>query len=88
MVYLARDIPVFVTYRVNGESGSALLIESTESMIINPRRACAARVSVVALCVCMYVCMCVSTHESYLPPHTLESQKSDTNRFCVIQGSF
>ena len=27
--------------------------------IINPRRACAARVTVVVLCVCMYVCMCV-----------------------------
>ena len=28
-------------------------------IIINPRRACAARVTVVVLCVCMYVCMCV-----------------------------
>ena len=35
------------------------------------------------LCVC--VCVCV---HSYLPPHTLESQKRDTNGFCVIQGSF
>ena len=25
-------------------------------IIINPRRACAARVTVVVLCVCMYVC--------------------------------
>ena len=35
-------------------------------IIINPRRACAERVTVVVLCVCMcmYVCMyvCVSTH--------------------------
>ena len=31
---LARDIPAFVMYCVNGESGSSLLIESTDSMII------------------------------------------------------
>ena len=47
--------------------------------------ACSARVTVFVLCVCMYVCMCV---HSYLPPHTLESQKRDTNGFCAIQGSF
>ena len=29
------------------------------NIVINPRRACAARVTVVVLCVCMYVCMCV-----------------------------
>ena len=34
IVYLARDIPAFVMYCVNGESGSSLLIESTDSMII------------------------------------------------------
>ena len=32
IVYLARDIPAFVMYCVNGESGSSLLIESTDSM--------------------------------------------------------
>ena len=31
IVYLARDIPAFVMYCVNGESGSSLLIESTDS---------------------------------------------------------
>ena len=35
IVYLARDIPPFVMYCVNGESGSSLLIESTDSMIYN-----------------------------------------------------
>ena len=32
--------------------------------IINPRRACAERVTVVVSCVCMYVCMyvCLSAH--------------------------
>ena len=33
IVYLARDIPAFVMYCVNGESRSSLLIESTDSMI-------------------------------------------------------
>ena len=33
-IYLARDIPAFVMYCVNGESGSSLLIDSTDSMIM------------------------------------------------------
>ena len=33
-------------------------------MVINRRRACAARVTVVVLCVCMYVCMSVRTRYS------------------------
>ena len=33
IVYLARDIPPFVMYCVNGASCSSLLIESTDSMI-------------------------------------------------------
>ena len=33
VVYLARDISAFVMYCVYGESGSSLLIESTNSMI-------------------------------------------------------
>ena len=33
IVYLARDIPPFVMYCVYGESGSSLLIESTDTMI-------------------------------------------------------
>ena len=37
IVYLARDIPAFVMYCVDGESGSSLLIESTDSMIISPK---------------------------------------------------
>ena len=57
------------------------------TVLVNPRRACAARVTVVVLrvCMCVYVCVCV---HSYLPPHTLESQKRDTNGFYAIQGSF
>ena len=33
IVYLARDIVAFVMYCIYGESGSSLLIESTDSMI-------------------------------------------------------
>ena len=33
IVYLASDIPPFVMYCIYGESGSSLLIESTDSMI-------------------------------------------------------
>ena len=33
-VYLARDIPAFVMHCYYGESGSSLLIEFTDSMII------------------------------------------------------
>ena len=34
IVYLARDIPQFVMYCVNGKPRSSLFIESTDSMII------------------------------------------------------
>ena len=51
--------------------------------LVNPWRACAARVIVLGLCVC--VCVCV---RSNLPPHTLESQKKDTNRFIAIREQF
>ena len=34
IVYLARDIPAFGMYCVNGESGPSVLIESTDSLIL------------------------------------------------------
>ena len=55
IVYQARDIPAFVMYCVNGESGSSLLIESTDSMIY----AC-----VTYLCVCCVLCFNVSPRTS------------------------
>ena len=35
---------------------------SDQTMIINPRRACAARVTVLALCVCVSVCLLPATN--------------------------
>ena len=37
-------------------------------LFINPRHACTARVTVVVLCVCMYVCMCVCVYVCPLIP--------------------
>ena len=45
IVYLARDIPAFVMYCLNGESGSSLLIESSDSMI-HVRSVCGLVVSI------------------------------------------
>ena len=42
-----RDIPAFVMYCVNGESGSSLLIESTDSMIWGYIYKCAATFIIV-----------------------------------------
>ena len=38
IVYLARDIPPFVMYCINGKPRSSLLIESTDSMILKDRK--------------------------------------------------
>ena len=54
-------------------------------LVVNPRRACSARVTVVVPCVCVYVCLCV---HSNLSSHTLESQKRDTNGFITIRERF
>ena len=45
----------------------------------------------VCMCVCVYVCMYIIMYvciHSYLPPHTLELQKKDTNGLITIQESF
>ena len=59
IAYLARDIPAFVMYCVNGASRSPLLIESTDSMIIYvslfPGVVLYAR---DCSCTYMYICMC------------------------------
>ena len=60
IVFLVRDIPQIVMYCVNGKPRSSLFIESIDSMIINHRRACAGRVTVVVSCVCVCLSVCLS----------------------------
>ena len=42
----------------------SFFLEIERAVLINPRRACAARVTVVVLCVCLPVCLsvCLSEH--------------------------
>ena len=58
IVYLARDIPQFVMYCVNGKPRSSLFIESTDSMIVCVRRvqynAVLCHVSLVRVMLCPY----------------------------------
>ena len=51
---------------------------------INPRRACAARVTVVVLCVCVSACVCVST--TILGLQATRRLMSDTNRFSATRA--
>ena len=58
--------------------------------VINPRRACAARVTVVGLCVCLSVCLfvclfvCLST--TILALHATRRRMSDTNSFSATRA--
>ena len=51
--------------------------------VINPRRACAARVTVVGLCVCLFVC-CLST--TILALQATRRLMSDTNSFSATRA--
>ena len=50
--------------------------------IINPRRACAARATVVVLCVCLFVCLSTTI----LAPRATRRLMSDTNRFSTTRA--
>ena len=39
-----------------GERLRMMMLKEDSDTIINPQRACAARVTVVVLCVCLFVC--------------------------------
>ena len=57
-----REFHLPVSALKNG-SGAALIVLKIEQLhIINPRRACAARVTVLGLCVCVSVCLSVCYH--------------------------
>ena len=49
--------------------------------LVNPRRACAARVTVLGLCVCLSVYLSVCLLPRFLPPRATNRPKSDTNGF-------
>ena len=64
------------TYTVTSGSGQCCLD------LINPRRACAARVTVVVLCVCLSVCLSTTI----LAPRATRRLMSDTNRFSATRA--
>ena len=46
-------------------------------LVVNPRRACAARVTVVVLCTCLSVCLSVSPH-TILAVRAITGKTEDT----------
>ena len=51
----------------------------SQMLFINPRRACAARVTVVVLCVCLSVCLFVCLSATILALQATRQRMSDTN---------
>ena len=54
--------------------------------IFNPRRACAARVTVVGLCVCLSVCLFVCLSTTVLALQATRRLMSDTNSFSATRA--
>ena len=54
--------------------------------VINPRRACAARVTVVVLCVCPSVCLSVCLSTTILGLQATRRLMSDTNIFSATRA--
>ena len=48
-------------------------------VIINPRRACAERVTVLGSCVCVCVCVCVCLFAPFRPLRVKVNPENDTN---------
>ena len=57
------------------------LKEKKEKILVNPRRACAARVTVVVLCVCLFVCLSVTI----LALQATRRLMSDTNSYSATR---
>ena len=53
------EVKVYTTCVIFGLFYTQELLYTIISLVINPRRACAARVTVVGLCVCLSVCLFV-----------------------------
>ena len=73
-------------------NGTCIIIEHkngiiiTMVLIINPRRACAARVTVVG-CVCLSVCVCVCVSVTqHLTSRAIVHPKNDTTYFTGDEG--
>jgi uncharacterized membrane protein len=63
-----------------------------DAIIINPRRACTERITVVVLCVCVCVCVCLSVttltatyliYESKVQCYNLGSLRRSKHMYCV-----
>ena len=67
----------------SSSQGYICIVHVYSCQFINPRRACAARGTVVVLC----VCVCVSVR-SFLPPCACRSQNIGTNGFIAMQKTF
>ena len=84
-IYVAKDlIPILL--------GSLPLAHNAQhSLVINPRRACAARVTVVVLCVCLSVCLFVSDYSrttgyevAYERYQQIQCYKSRINNVAIL----
>ena len=61
-------------------------IQKARGEFINPRRACAARVTVVGLCVCLFVCLSVCLSTTILALQATRRLMSDTNSFSATRA--
>ena len=57
-------------------------------LVVNPRRACAARVTVVVLSFCLSVCLSVCLLPRFLPLRATRPPISDTNGFSATPALF
>ena len=73
-----------VTLEANPTSAQTEKLRFCE-FLVNPRHTCAARVTVLGLCVCVCVSVCLSTEISYLAQLRV---KQETNNLHGIKGCF
>ena len=59
---------------------------SPSAVLVNPRRACAVRVTVVGLCVCLSVCLFVCLSTTILTLQATRRLMSDTNSFSATRA--
>ena len=74
-------LPIFTYFYL---SSTPFCVPVFIQLCLNPRRACAARVTVVVLCVCLSVCLSVST--TILGLQATRRLMSDTNSFSATRA--